>query len=138
MCDRLLTERFNIFSVDKFFTGSKANVSHLFSTPRFELMRHDVTFPVYVEVDQIYNLACPASLVHYQHDSVQTTKSIVQGPINKLGLAKRLGVKTSPFTVVVIRPARFVIWTIWSKGSFATWALSMVLPARLIHYAGTC
>ena len=90
LCDRLLTEGHDVLCVDNFFTGSKANVSHLFSTPRFELMRHDVTFPLYVEVDQIYNLACPASPVHYQRDPVQTTKTSVHGAINMLGLAKRL------------------------------------------------
>lgn len=90
LCDRLLKEGHDVLCVDNFFTGSKANVSHLFSNPRFELMRHDVTFPLYVEVDQIYNLACPASPVHYQHDPVQTTKTSVHGAINMLGLAKRL------------------------------------------------
>lgn len=90
LSDRLLKEGHDVLCVDNFFTGSKANVSHLFSNPRFELMRHDVTFPLYVEVDQIYNLACPASPVHYQHDPVQTTKTSVHGAINMLGLAKRL------------------------------------------------
>jgi UDP-glucuronate decarboxylase len=90
LCDRLLKDGHDVLCVDNFFTGSKANVSHLFSNPRFELMRHDVTFPLYVEVDQIYNLACPASPVHYQHDPVQTTKTSVHGAINMLGLAKRL------------------------------------------------
>ena len=90
LCDRLLKEGHDVLCVDNFFTGSKVNVSHLFSNPHFELMRHDVTFPLYVEVDQIYNLACPASPVHYQHDPVQTTKTSVHGAINMLGLAKRL------------------------------------------------
>ena len=90
LCDRLLKEGHDVICVDNFFTGSKANVSHLFSNPNFELMRHDVTFPLYVEVDQIYNLACPASPIHYQHDPVQTTKTSVYGAINMLGLAKRL------------------------------------------------
>jgi UDP-glucuronate decarboxylase len=79
--------------VDNFFTGSKRNVEHLMSNPAFELMRHDVTFPLYVEVDEIYNLACPASPVHYQYDPVQTTKTSVHGAINMLGLAKRVGAK---------------------------------------------
>jgi UDP-glucuronate decarboxylase len=79
-----------VLCVDNFFTGSKANIQHLLARPNFELMRHDVTFPLYVEVDQIYNLACPASPVHYQHDPVQTTKTSVHGAINMLGLAKRV------------------------------------------------
>ena len=90
LCDRLLKDGHDVLCVDNFFTGSKENVSHLFDNPHFELMRHDVTFPLYVEVDQIYNLACPASPVHYQHDPVQTTKTSVHGAINMLGLAKRL------------------------------------------------
>jgi len=90
LCDRLIKDGHDILCVDNFFTGSKANVAHLPGHPRFELMRHDVTFPLYVEVDQIYNLACPASPVHYQHDPVQTTKTSVHGAINMLGLAKRV------------------------------------------------
>ncbi|MCI5218023.1 MAG: SDR family oxidoreductase [Candidatus Electrothrix sp. LOE2] len=90
LCERLLKDGHDILCVDNFFTGSKRNVSHLFGNPHFELIRHDVTFPMYVEVDQIYNLACPASPVHYQHDPVQTTKTSVHGAINMLGLAKRL------------------------------------------------
>lgn len=90
LCDRLLKEGHDVLCVDNFFTGSKLNVSHLLGNPHFELVRHDVTFPLYVEVDHIYNLACPASPVHYQHDPVQTTKTSVHGAINMLGLAKRL------------------------------------------------
>ncbi len=90
LCDRLLIDGHDVLCVDNFYTGSKANVSHLLNNPRFELMRHDVTFPLYVEVDQIYNMACPASPVHYQRDPVQTTKTSVHGAINMLGLAKRL------------------------------------------------
>ena len=90
LCDRLIEGGHDVLCIDNFFTGSKRNVAHLFGHPRFELMRHDVTFPLYVEVDQIYNLACPASPVHYQHDPVQTTKTSVHGAINMLGLAKRL------------------------------------------------
>jgi UDP-glucuronate decarboxylase len=89
LCDRLIARGEDVLCVDNFFTGSKANVAHLLVSPAFELMRHDVTFPLYVEVDQIYNLACPASPVHYQHDPVQTTKTSVHGAINMLGLAKR-------------------------------------------------
>jgi len=89
LCDRLVEAGHEVLCVDNFFTGSKANVAHLLGRPDFELMRHDVTFPLYVEVDQIYNLACPASPVHYQHDPVQTTKTSVHGAINMLGLAKR-------------------------------------------------
>ena len=93
LCERLLNEGNDVLCVDNFFTGSKSNVSHLISNPNFELMRHDVTFPLYVEVDEIYNLACPASPIHYQHDPVQTTKTSVHGAINMLGLAKRVGAK---------------------------------------------
>src|SRR3972149_1755035 len=93
LCDRLIKDDNDVLCVDNFFTGSKTNIAHLISNPYFELMRHDVTFPLYVEVDQIYNLACPASPVHYQHDPVQTTKTSVHGAINMLGLAKRLRAK---------------------------------------------
>ncbi|MCX7086159.1 MAG: SDR family oxidoreductase [Methylococcales bacterium] len=90
LCDRLLKEGHDVLCVDNFFTGSKTNIAHLMGNPYFEIMRHDVTFPLYVEVDQIYNLACPASPVHYQFDPVQTTKTSVHGAINMLGLAKRV------------------------------------------------
>ena len=90
LCDRLVNAGHDVICVDNFFTGSKRNVAHLLGKPNFELMRHDVTFPLYVEVDEIYNLACPASPVHYQYDPVQTTKTSVHGAINMLGLAKRL------------------------------------------------
>lgn len=93
LCERLLSDGYEVLCVDNFFTGRRNNVSHLLTHPRFELMRHDVTFPLYVEVDQIYNLACPASPVHYQHNPVQTTKTSIHGAINMLGLAKRLGAK---------------------------------------------
>jgi UDP-glucuronate decarboxylase len=90
LCERLLGLGHDVLCVDNFFTGTKQNVAHLIPNPRFELMRHDITFPLYVEVDQIYNLACPASPVHYQYDPVQTTKTSVHGAINMLGLAKRV------------------------------------------------
>lgn len=90
LCDRLVNAGHDVICVDNFFTGSKRNVAHLLGKSNFELMRHDVTFPLYVEVDEIYNLACPASPVHYQYDPVQTTKTSVHGAINMLGLAKRL------------------------------------------------
>ena len=90
LCDRLIDDGHDVICLDNFFTGSKRNIEHLIGHPRFELMRHDVTFPLYLEVDEIYNLACPASPVHYQHDPVQTTKTSVHGAINMLGLAKRL------------------------------------------------
>jgi UDP-glucuronate decarboxylase len=90
LCDRLIERGEDVLCVDNFFTGSKQNVAHLMRLPNFELMRHDVTFPLYVEVDRIFNLACPASPVHYQHDPVQTTKTSVHGAINMLGLAKRV------------------------------------------------
>lgn len=93
LCERLLEQGHEVLCVDNFYTGSKLNVEHLIGNPRFELMRHDVTFPLYVEVDEIYNLACPASPVHYQHDPVQTTKTSVHGAINMLGLAKRVKAK---------------------------------------------
>lgn len=93
LCERLLDRGAEVLCVDNFFTGSRSNVSHLITNPRFELMRHDVTFPLFVEVDQIYNLACPASPVHYQFDPVQTTKTSVHGAINVLGLAKRTKAK---------------------------------------------
>lgn len=90
LCDRLIAEGRDVLCVDNFYTGSKENIKQLFGHPHFELMRHDVCFPLYVEVDQIYNLACPASPVHYQSDPVQTTKTSVHGAINMLGLAKRV------------------------------------------------
>jgi UDP-glucuronate decarboxylase len=93
LCERLLAEGSDVICLDNYFTGSKLNVMHLLDNPNFELLRHDVTFPLYVEVDEIYNLACPASPIHYQHDPVQTTKTSVHGAINMLGLAKRLRAK---------------------------------------------
>lgn len=91
LCERLLHQGHDVLCVDNFFTGTKANIAHLLTHPRFELIRHDITFALYVEVDRIYNLACPASPIHYQHDPVQTTKTSVHGAINMLGLAKRVG-----------------------------------------------
>ena len=93
LCERLLQDGHDVLCVDNFYTGRKANVAHLISNPNFEIMRHDVTFPLYVEIDEIYNLACPASPVHYQYDPVQTTKTSVHGAINMLGLAKRVKAK---------------------------------------------
>ena len=93
LCERLLADGNDVLCVDNYFTGRKDNIAHLLANPHFEAMRHDVTFPLYVEVDQIYNLACPASPVHYQFDPVQTTKTSVIGAINMLGLAKRIGAK---------------------------------------------
>ena len=93
LCERLLENGAQVLCVDNFFTGQKRNIEHLLTHPRFELMRHDVTFPLFVEVDEIYNLACPASPIHYQRDPVQTTKTSVHGAINMLGLAKRLNAK---------------------------------------------
>lgn len=93
LCERLLEAGANVICVDNFFTGTRSNVAHLLGHPRFELMRHDVCFPLYVEVDEIFNLACPASPVHYQFDPVQTTKTSVHGAINMLGLAKRVKAK---------------------------------------------
>lgn len=93
LCETLLDQGCDVLCLDNYFTGRRANVAHLLDNPRFEVMRHDVTFPLYVEVDEIYNLACPASPIHYQHDPVQTTKTSVHGAINMLGLAKRLRAK---------------------------------------------
>jgi UDP-glucuronate decarboxylase len=93
LSDRLLEQGHDVLCADNLFTGTKRNINHLHSHPRFEFMRHDVTFPLFVEVDEIYNLACPASPIHYQHDPVQTTKTSVHGAINMLGLAKRLRCK---------------------------------------------
>ena len=93
LCERLVEQGHDVLCVDNFYTGQRRNVAHLVSKPNFDLMRHDITFPLYVEVDQIYNLACPASPIHYQRDPVQTTKTSVHGVINMLGLAKRTGAK---------------------------------------------
>ena len=93
LCERLLNAGCQVLCVDNFFTGSRDNIAYLLKHPKFELMRHDVTFPLYVEVDEIYNLACPASPIHYQYDPVQTTKTSVHGAINMLGLAKRVRAK---------------------------------------------
>ena len=93
LCERLLNDGHEVICVDNFFTGRKQNIAHLLSNKYFELVRHDITFPLYLEVDEIFNLACPASPVHYQHDPVQTTKTSVHGAINMLGLAKRLRIK---------------------------------------------
>ena len=88
LCDRLIAEGHDVLCVDNFFTGSKQNINHLIGNNSFELMRHDITFPLYIEADEIYNFACPASPIHYQFDPVQTTKTSVHGAINMLGLAK--------------------------------------------------
>ncbi len=93
LCERLLDQGHEVLCVDNFYTGRRSNVAHLLARPKFELLRHDVTFPLYVEVDEIYNLACPASPIHYQFDPVQTTKTSVHGAINMLGLAKRVKAK---------------------------------------------
>src|SRR5210317_2185310 len=93
LCERLLKDGHDVLCVDNYFTGRRANIAHLLDNPNFELMRHDITFPLYVEVDEIYNLACPAAPIHYQYDPVQTTKVSVHGAINVLGLAKRTHAK---------------------------------------------
>ncbi len=93
LCDRLIANGHEVLCVDNLFTGQKRNIAHLHTNPAFEFMRHDVTFPLFVEIDKIFNLACPASPIHYQHDPVQTTKTSVHGAINMLGLAKRVGAK---------------------------------------------
>ena len=93
LCDRLLADGYEVLCVDNYYSSTKDNIAHLLDNPRFEVIRHDVTFPLYVEVDEIYHLACPASPIHYQRDPVQTTKTAVHGSINMLGLAKRTGAK---------------------------------------------
>ena len=93
LCERLLDDGYDVLCVDNYYSSTKDNISHLLGNPRFEVLRHDVTFPLYVEVDEIYHLACPASPIHYQRDPVQTTKTAVHGSINMLGLAKRTGAK---------------------------------------------
>ncbi len=93
LCERLLDDGYDVLCVDNYYSSTKDNIAHLIGNPRFEVIRHDVTFPLYVEVDEIYHLACPASPVHYQRDPVQTTKTAVHGSINMLGLAKRTGAK---------------------------------------------
>ncbi|TXN73570.1 UDP-glucuronic acid decarboxylase family protein [Methylobacterium sp. WL8] len=93
LCDRLISQGHEVLCVDNFFTGTRRNIAHLLDNPRFELLRHDITHPLYVEADEIYNLACPASPIHYQFDPVQTTKTSVNGAINMLGLAKRVKAK---------------------------------------------
>ena len=96
LAERLIKEGVDVVCVDNFFTGTRRNLGHVLDNKKFELVRHDVTFPLYIEVDEIYNLACPASPIHYQHDPVQTTKTSVHGAINMLGLAKRLRAKILP------------------------------------------
>src|SRR5512134_3180503 len=93
LCERLVAQGHDVLCVDNFYTGTRLNVRHLLGAPNFEVIRHDITFPLYVEVDEIFNLACPASPIHYQSDPVQTTKTSVHGAINMLVLAKRLGIK---------------------------------------------
>ncbi|HHL20367.1 MAG TPA: SDR family oxidoreductase [Aliiroseovarius sp.] len=93
LCDRLLEDGYEVLCVDNYYTGRRVNIAHLLDNPKFEMLRHDITFPLYVEVDEIYNMACPASPLHYQRDPVQTTKTSVLGAINMLGLAKRTGAK---------------------------------------------
>ena len=93
LCERLLSDGYDVLCIDNYYSSTKDNIAHLLGNPRFEVIRHDVTFPLYVEVDEIYHLACPASPIHYQRDPVQTTKTAVHGSINMLGLAKRTGAK---------------------------------------------
>ena len=93
LCERLLADGYDVLAVDNYYSSTKDNIAHLFDDPRFEVIRHDITFPLYVEVDEIYHLACPASPIHYQRDPVQTTKTAVHGSINMLGLAKRTGAR---------------------------------------------
>jgi UDP-glucuronate decarboxylase len=116
LCDRLIEQGRDVICVDNLFTGTKANIRHLLTSDRFEFLRHDVTFPLYVEVSHIYNLACPASPIHYQHDPVQTTKTSVHGAINLLGLAKRLRARilqastSEVYGDPVIHPQREEYW----------------------------
>ena len=108
LIDRLLSDGHEVLCVDNLFTGTKRNIEHLHTNPRFEFMRHDVTFPLFVEVDEIYNLACPASPIHYQHDPVQTTKTSVHGAINMLGLAKRLKCRILQASTSEVYTPRFI------------------------------
>ena len=107
LCEALLGLGNDVLCVDNFYTGAKDNVAHLLPNPHFELMRHDITFPLYVEVDQIYNLACPASPIHYQFDPVQTTKTSVHGAINMLGLAKRIKARILQASTSEVLPMPF-------------------------------
>ena len=125
LCERLLADRAIVICVDNFLTGARRNIEHLLDHKHFEVIRHDVTFPLYVEVDEIYNLACPASPIHYQHDPVQTTKTSVHGAINMLGLAKRLRAKSckprrqkSTVTQTFIRSPKIIggTSTRWGRG----------------------
>ena len=125
LCERLLDNGSTILCVDNFFTGARRNIEHLLDHKHFEVIRHDVTFPLYAEVDEIYNLACPASPIHYQHDPVQTTKTSVHGAINMLGLAKRLRAKIlqprrqkCTATRMFIRSAKIIGVTLtrWGRG----------------------
>jgi UDP-glucuronate decarboxylase len=108
LTEKLLSSGNAVLVVDNFFTGSKQNIAYLLDNPRLELMRHDVTFPLYIEVDQIYNLACPASPEHYQYDPVQTTKTSMHGSID-ISLCKTYKAKTSPYMAMVSKPAAFVM-----------------------------
>ena len=99
LAERSLEAGYDVLCVDNFYTGQRVNIQHLLSNPKFEILRHDVTFPLYVEVDQIYNLACPASPIHYQYNPVKTVKTSVMGMINMLGLAKRLNAKCQEIPV---------------------------------------
>ncbi len=142
LCDKLIERGHDVLCVDNFFTGRRGNVSHLLGNPHFELLRHDVTFPLYIEVDQIYNLACPASPVHYQFDPVQTTKTSVVGAINMLGLAKRLKIPFSrhrrqKYTVILVfilspkntgvTSIRLVPAPVMMKGSAAQRRFSLII-----------
>src|ERR1039457_1655062 len=102
LCERLLSQGAEVICLDNFFTGARRNIEHLLDNRRLELIRHDVTFPIYLEIDQIYNLACPASPIHYQHDPVQTTKTSVHGAINMLGVAKRVKAKIMQASTSVV------------------------------------
>jgi len=127
LCERLLKEGADVLCVDNFFTGSKQNITHLARNPYFELQRHDVTFPLYVEVGQIYNLACPASPVHYQFDPVQTTKTSVHGAINMLGLAKRLKARILQASTSEVEACRIAAFSRLARPSMLMAPCTLVL-----------
>ena len=127
LCERLRAQGNDVLCVDNYFTGSKRNVAHLMGNPMFELLRHDVTFPLYVEVDEIYNLACPASPIHYQFDPVQTTKTSVIGAINMLGLAKRVKAKILQASTSEVEVCRILAFSRFASPSILIAPITLVL-----------
>ena len=139
LCERLLAERHEVICVDNFYTGRRTNIAHLASNPYFEVIRHDITFPLYAEVDEIYNLACPASPIHYQFDPVQTTKTSVHGAINMLGLAKRIKAKilqastSEVYGDPAVHPQQENYWALMKNRWSTRWGFpAPVLPVRWV------